>query len=157
MKAKERKRSLPMPLLLVLTYVGFVVARSLLAVAAQKHPTILIDELLYAHIARSLARGTGILYMGQPANYTSILYPLVLSPVYALFPDGSNYYVLMQVWNALLINLSLFPIYALAKAIAHDERKGYLTALVSLILPDLFMNCVLMSENILYPMFFALM
>ena len=133
---KKSKKPFSMAVVLILTYVGFVLIRFLLAAATHPYPTMVIDELLYYHIARSIANGGGILYLGQPADYTSIFYSLVLSPVYALFPRGTNYMQLMQLWNILLMNLSLFPVYALAKAVTGNQKTAYAVGLVSLLLPD---------------------
>ncbi len=144
-------------MLLTITYVVFVALRFLFAVATHAYPTMVIDEILYYNIARSLANGSGILYLGQPADYTSILYPLILSPIYALFPRGTNYMRLMQLWNILLMNLSLFPVYALAKEVTGKHRTAYAVSLVSLLLPDMIIGGMLMSESILYPLFFTLM
>jgi len=151
-----RKRN-TMLLMCAVFYVLSVAIRYSLAIATHAYPTVMIDEMLYYNIARSIANGTGVLYMGQPADYSSILYPLVISPVYALFPDGANYFRLIQLWNILLMNLSIFPVCALAKAITGDEKAALCVGAVSLVLPDMFLGGLIMSESIIYPLFFAMM
>lgn len=143
-------------LVLAVLYGFFVLARFMLAVATHFYPAV-ADEFLNAHIARSVANGTGVLYMGQPAGVTGILYPLVLSPVYALTPAGSQYSALLLLWNALLINLSLFPAYGLAMQVTRDRKKALIAGALTLAMPDMALSGLFVSENILYPLFFALM
>ena len=144
-------------LLLGALYIGMAALRFLLATATHGYPSVMIDEMLYYNIARSIANGEGLLYLGQPADYTSILYPLVLSPIYALFPAGTDYFRLIQLWNILLMNLSLFPVYALARAAGGSQRTALWVGAAALLLPDMMLGGLIMSESILYPLFFTLM
>lgn len=143
--------------LLLLIYILFVAARYLLATLTHLYPTIVIDELLYYDIAKSIAAGKGILFLGQPAYYTSFLYPLALSPVYAVFPEGTNYMRVFQLWNALLMNLSLFPAYALAREMTGSRARAFTAGVLVLLLPDMLLSGMFMSESILYPLFYCAM
>lgn len=144
-------------LLLGGTYLFFVLIRFLLCYTAMTFPSVMIDEGLYYSMARSISMGQGLLFCGQPANYSFILYPLILSPIYALFPEGTDYYRAMQLWNFCLITTSLFPLYSLGKKITKNPVRAYGLAVISLLLADFSIGGHIMSENILFPMFFLLM
>ncbi len=143
-------------LALLLMYAGFVAARYILTLITSAYPTVGIDEFLYYSLGRSIATEGTLLYRAQPANYNYFIYPLVLSPIYALFQPGADYYRLIQLWNALLMNLSVFPVFALGKAIYKDNRKALKTTAVMMILPDFLLSQYIFSEIIIYPLFFAM-
>ena len=141
---------------LVAIYLFMTLLHTLLAYATVLYPSVMIDEMLYANLARSIANGEGLLFMGQPADYTFIFYPLVLAPVYTLFPEGANFYKIIQCFNAALMSLSAFPIFALAKAVTRNERRALGIAFLSLLLPDFLLSGYMLSESVIYPMFFTI-
>ena len=54
-------------------------------------PFIMVDELIYSELGRSLAAGDGFQVRGAPASGYSLVYPVLISPAYALFeslPDA---------------------------------------------------------------------
>ena len=69
---------------------------------------------------RSIATEGKLLFRGQPADYSYILYPLVLSPIYLFFQEGANFYRLIQAWNILLMSSAVFPMYGLCRAMTGD-------------------------------------
>lgn len=144
-------------ILFLLVYPVTVLVRYLLATKTHYYTTVLIDEHLYYSIARSIANGEGLLFMGQPANYTSILYPLLISPIYKLFPEGTNFFQLIQLFNILVMNLSLIPVYDLAKRVTKNNGIAIAVAVLSLVLPDMTLGGMILSESILYPLFFTMM
>lgn len=142
---------------LLLLYIATVVLHYLLALFSSGHATVGIDEYLYYSIARSVATEGRLLFQGQPADYSFILYPLVISPIYAIFDEGATFYRLIQLWNILLMSLSVFPIYGLCKAMLQDTKKSLgLTALFFL-LADFTLGQYILGECIIYPMFFTLL
>ena len=143
--------------ILIAVYAAMVLLRAILAISTHIYPTVLIDEMLYYNIARSIANGEGLRFMGQTADYATILYSLVLSPVYMLFGEGAPFWKIMQGWNSVLINLTVFPVYALAKRVTGSRASALVTAVITVILPDMCLSGYIMSENIIYPMFFAMM
>ena len=140
----------------LLIYAGFVIIRSVMAFLTTAFPTVGIDEFLYSSLARSIAREGKLLYRGQPAAYNYLIYPLFLSPVYALFGQGANYYRIMQVWNAIVMNLSIFPLFSLCRETLKDEKKALWVSAVCMLLPDFLMNEFLFSEALIYPLFYLL-
>lgn len=141
--------------LFLIVYPLTVLIRYLLAIKTHYYTTVLIDEHLYYSIARSIANGEGLLFMGQPANYTSILYPFLISPIYRLFPEGTDFFRLIQLFNICVMNLSLIPLYYLGKRISKSDKLAAAIAVLSLLLPDMALGGMLLSESVLYPLFFT--
>ena len=142
---------------LLLIYVSSVLVRFLLALATRNYPTVSIDEFLYYSLGRSIATEGSLLYFGQPAVYNYILYPLILSPIYLLFGHGTNYFRIIELWNIILMSLSVFPFYGLCKAMVQKRKIAlWLTALFML-LPCFILGEFIYSEAIIYPLFFTLM
>ena len=109
--------------ILIFLWAASVLIRFLLAFIYRQGPTIIIDESLYTNIARSLAAGEGIAYRSQPIPYLYIFYPLLLTPIYML-PIDMDIYRVIQLWNAILMSTSVFPVYLLAKDLTRDEKKA---------------------------------
>ena len=145
------KKHLPAALL----FAGIVIVRFLLALATSTYPVVGIDEFLYSSLGRSIATEGSLLYYGQPADYSYILYPLVLSPVYLLFGEGANFYRILQFWNILLMTLSVFPVHALCRRLLREEKKALWAAVLCMLLPDFILGQRIFSEAILYPLFFG--
>lgn len=131
--------------------------RFLLAVLTSSYPTIGIDEFLYYSLGRSIATQGRLIFHGQSADYIYILYPLILSPVYLLFQSGAPYYRLLQLWNVLLMSTSVFPLFYLNRAVLKDEKKALVATVITLLLPDFILGEHILSEAIIYPLFFTLM
>lgn len=143
-------------LYLFILYFVTVLLRFVLALITAYYPTVGIDEFLYYSIGRSIATEGKLLFRGQSADYSFILYPLVLSPVY-LFPEGTHFYRLLQLWNILLMSASVFPIFFLGKELLQSDKKAFIAAALSMLLPDFILGQLIFSEAILYPLFFTLM
>lgn len=152
MSAKNKKTILT----LLGVYLLMSVFRFLLALATSNYPTTIPDEFLYYSIARSLAGGEGALFYGQQANFSYLLYPFMLSLIYRL-PQGTNYFRLMQLVSILVMDLSLFPLYGLGKKILSNEKKALRVAALSLLLPDFILGQRVLSESLLYPLFFLML
>ena len=151
----RKKLNVIWPLLAI--YFGCVLIRFIFALSTSNFPTVAIDEFLYYSTGRSIATEGSLLFRGQPALYNYIVYPLILSPIYALFPAGVNYYRVIQFWNILLMSLSVFPVYALCRALCGKEKQALgITALIML-LPDFILGQYVLSEAVIYPLFYALM
>lgn len=141
---------------LVIMYIVFVLVRFLLALLTSAYPIVNIDEFLYYGMARSFASGEGLMFRGQTADYSYILYSLVLSPVYLLGLRGHMLYRAMQLWNILLISLSVFPLYGIAKECTGEVKKALRLTAVSMLLPDFMLGQLAMAENVIMPLFFLL-
>lgn len=142
---------------LAIMYAAVVLVRFLLALLTSAYPTVAIDEFLYYSLGRSIATEGELLFRGQPADYSFITYPLVIAPIYWIFQDGAHYFRLIQLWNILLMSLSLFPMFGLYKMMLGDEKKAFWLTGVSMLLPDFVLGQMIFSESIIYPMFFAML
>lgn len=142
---------------LAAAYIGLCAVRFGLARVSTLYPTAIPDEFLYYSMARSFGTGNGALMYGQKADFSYFLYPGVLSAVYALFGEGANFYRLLQLESILVMNSSIFPIFALARGLIRDERKAFLLSVLSLLMPDFILSARLLSESLLYPIFFLML
>lgn len=144
-----------MPLLLL--YAGCVCVRYILAILTSYFPTVYIDEFLYYSLGRSIATEGSLLFYGQPAIYNYLAYPLVLSPVYRLFGAGTDYYRVIQLWNILLMSLSVFPVFCLCREMFSDRKKALVLTGMIMLLPNFLLGQYIHSEAIIYPLFYMLM
>jgi hypothetical protein len=112
----------------------------------------MVDEIIWAEIARGLADARGPLLRGEPAPGYSVLYPLVLSPLYALFESLPDAYEAVKATNALLMSLAAVPAFFLARRVVGDGL-ALLGALLAVALPSLAYTGTVMTENLFYPLF----
>ena len=103
-------------MILLAIYVLSFAVRLVCALLFRKNPLVVIDENLYTNLARFLSDGFTVSYRGQPIDYPSLLYPLLLCPVYLLERLlGGDIFRWIQVFNCLLMASSVFPAYLFAK------------------------------------------
>ncbi len=114
-------------------------------------PWIMVDELVYSDMARSFAATGHFLIRGVHGNYGPV-YPLLLSPVYAIFGPVSDAYAWARVVNALLISSSVFPAYLLARRVVR-RPAALAAAALAVAVPSTAYAGTLMTENAFYPLF----
>lgn len=154
LNAKKTNRT---AVILLAVYAVTAGIRFLLAVLTSSYPTVGIDEFLYYSLGRSIATEGRLIFHGQSADYIYILYPLILSPIYLLFQSGAPYFRLLQLWNVLLMSTSVFPLFYLNRAVLKDGKKALVATVIALLLPDFILGEHILSEAIIYPLFFTLM
>jgi len=71
-------------------------------------PVIFSDELGYSKLAESIGRTGHLALFNQRGLSYSPLYPIVLSPIYALGVSAPTAYTLTKVVNAILMSASIF-------------------------------------------------
>ncbi len=123
-----------------------VLARDLVA------PFIMVDEIIWSEIARGIADAGEPLLRDQPDPGYSIVYPLLISPAYALFENLPAAYAAVKTWNSVLMSLAAVPALFLARRVVRD---GYalLAALLAVAVPSLAYTGTVMTENAFYPLF----
>jgi hypothetical protein len=128
------------------TVVRAVLARDIVA------PFIMVDELIWSEVARGLAHAGEPLLRDQPDPGYSIVYPLLISPVYALFDGLPDAYAGVKTLNALLMSLAAIPAFFLARRVV---RRGLalLAAVMTVALPSMAYTGTVMTENAFYPLF----
>jgi hypothetical protein len=114
----------------------------------------MVDELIWSEVARGLADAREPLLRDQPDPGYSILYPLLISPVYALFESLPDAYAGVKALNAVVMSLAAVPAYFLARRVMRDGL-ALLAALLSVALPSLAYTGTVMTENVFYPLFLA--
>jgi hypothetical protein len=115
-------------------------------------PFVFMDELDYEQMARSFARTGHFALLGKRGLAFSPLYPIVLSPIYALTSSAQAAYEWAKVVNAALFSLSAFPIYAIARVVLSRPRALGVAAL-SLLAPLMFYADLELSESLAYLLF----
>jgi hypothetical protein len=129
------------------TVLRFVFARVIPA------PFIFQDELLYSELAKSFGSTGHFAVRGLAGNAgVGPVYPLVISPAYALFGSVPHAYVAVKAINALLVSFSAVPVYLLARRLL-APLPSLLAAVLTLTLPWLFFSALVMTENAFFPIF----
>jgi hypothetical protein len=113
-------------------------------------PFVMVDELIYAELAKSLAAEGEMLVRGVPASGYSLLYPLAISPAFAFFDDLVDAYGAAKTINALLMSLAAIPAYLLARRVA-SQWLSLLAAVLAVALPSLAYTGTLTTESLFYP------
>jgi len=115
-------------------------------------PFILVDELIWSEVARGIADAGEPLLRGEPDPGYSLVYPLLLSPAYALFDSLPHAYAAVKTLNAVLMSLAAVPAYFLARRVMR-EGPALLAALLAVAIPSLAYTGTVMTENAFYPLF----
>jgi hypothetical protein len=132
----------------------------LAAVAAALHaflvgwvhgPFVFMDELGYERMAQNFAQTGHFALFGKGGLAYSPLYPIVLSPIYALTSSMHTAYEWAKVENAVLLSLSVFPVYAIARFVL-PRRRALGVAALSLAAPLLLYSGFEMAESLAYPL-----
>jgi hypothetical protein len=115
-------------------------------------PFIMVDELIYSELARSFAAGGHFLVRDVPASGFSLVYPVLISPAYALFDSLPDAYAAVKTLNALYMSLAAIPAYLLARRVL-GERLSLVAAALAVALPSFAYTGTVMTENVFYPLF----
>jgi glycosyltransferase involved in cell wall biosynthesis len=141
-------RTFPMSAWLSSLYTVAVVLQLTLALRVVS-PWIMVDELLYSDMARSFADTGRFAIRGASANY-GFVYPLLISPAYALFGPVIDAYDIARVINALVICSVILPVYLLARRVVRPGA-ALLAATLAVAIPPMIYAGTLMTENAFYP------
>jgi hypothetical protein len=117
-------------------------------------PRVFADELIYANLAKSFAATGTLLLRGVEDNGHSILYPVLISPIYAATGDGVAAHEAVQTLNALVASLAAVPGYFLARRIL-SQNWSLAVAGLSVLIPGMSYSALVMTESLFYPGFVA--
>jgi Dolichyl-phosphate-mannose-protein mannosyltransferase len=123
-----------------------VLARDMVA------PFILVDEVIWSEVARGIADAGEPLIRGEPDPGYSIVYPLLISPVYLLFDNLVDAYAGVKTLNALVMSLAAVPTFFLARRVVSDGL-ALLAAGMAVAVPSMAYTGTVMTENPFYPLF----
>ena len=128
------------------TIVRAILARDLVA------PFIMVDEIIWSEVARGIADAGEPLLRDEPDPGYSIVYPLLISPVYILFESLPDAYAGVKTLNALIMSLAAVPAFFLARRVVRDGL-ALLAALMAIAIPSMAYTGTVMTENAFYPLF----
>jgi hypothetical protein len=115
-------------------------------------PFIMVDEIIWSEVARGIADAGEPLLRDQPDPGYSPVYPLLISPIYALFSSLPDAYGAVKALNAVVMSLAAVPAYFLARRVA-SQGLSLLAALLAVAIPSLAYTGTVMTENVFYPLF----
>jgi hypothetical protein len=115
-------------------------------------PFIMVDEVIWAEVARGFADAGEPLLRDEPDPGYSVVYPLVISPAYALAESLPDAYEAVKSANAVLMSLAAVPAYFVARRVV-GPGLSLLAALLAVALPSLAYTGTVMTENVFYPLF----
>ena len=108
--------------------IALVSALIRIVLVSQVHgPWIFMDELGYQRLAQSIGQTGHLALFGKSGLSYSPLYPLVLSPIYALGASAPTAIRAIKIVNAVLISLAVFPSYKIARFVL-PRRPSLLVA-----------------------------
>ena len=136
---------------LVAIVVGSFAVRAWLA-RGMLGPFIMVDELIYSELGRSLADSRELLVRDVPSRGYGFVYPALLTPVYAAFESLTDAYAAVKTLNALVMSLAAIPAYLLARRVV-GQGLSLLAAVLAVSLPSLVYTGSVMTENAFYPVF----
>jgi hypothetical protein len=128
------------------TLVRFLFARHMVG------PWIMIDEIVYSELAKSFAATGHFAIREAPTSGYGIVYPILISPAYALFRAIPAVYTAIKVINSFLMSLAAVPAYLLARR-AVSSRGALVVAVLTVAVPSTFYAGTVMTENGFYPIF----
>jgi hypothetical protein len=115
-------------------------------------PWIMVDELVYSELAKSLAANGHFLVRGVPSNGYGFVYPAVIAPAFGLFESVPRAYAVAKDINAVVMSLAAVPVYLLARRLV-APLPALVAAFLSVAIPSLLYTGMLMTENVFYPLF----
>jgi uncharacterized membrane protein len=118
-------------------------------------PWIMIDEIVYSELAKSFAAGGSFAVRDVPTGGYGVVYPVLISPAYALFHSIPTVYSAIKLINALLMSLAAVPAYLLARRVV-SSRGALVVAVLTVAVPSTFYAGTVMTENAFYPIFMLL-
>ncbi len=115
-------------------------------------PWIMVDELVYSELAKSLAANGHFLVRGVPSNGYGFVYPALIAPAFGLFGSVPRAYAVAKDINAVVMSLAAIPAYLLARRLV-APLPALVAAALALAIPSLLYTGMLMTENAFYPLF----
>jgi hypothetical protein len=149
--ARARAVAVPVWLWLAALVIASIAAR--VAIGRENvAPWIMIDELVYSDLARSIAANGHLLVRGVPSHGYGIVYPVLIAPAWRLFGPMPDVYAAAKAINSFLMSLSAIPAYYLARRVL-PVRLALAVAALAVLIPSMLYTGMLMTENAFYPLF----
>jgi hypothetical protein len=115
---------------------------------------VMTDELLYVKLAQSITHTLSPVptVHGEYFAVFNQLYPLLTSPVYAIF-DMPTAFKVVHVFNALIMGSAAIPAYLLTREVVRSRLAAYLVAALTVSVPWMVMSTMVLTEVVAYPAF----
>jgi hypothetical protein len=115
-------------------------------------PWIMIDELIYSDLARSLGDNGTFLVRGEPIPWSNFGYVVLIAPAWLVTEAQSTAYALAKTINVGLGVLAIVLVYFWARRLT-SAGYGLVAAGLTALMPSLLYAGMLMSENGFLPAF----
>ena len=115
-------------------------------------PWIMVDELIYSELGKSVAADGHFLVRGVPSSGYGFVYPVLLAPASGSTRRFPSAYAAAKVINACVMSLAAIPTYFLARRLLTPWLSVGAAAL-SVAIPSMLYTGTLMTENAFYPVF----
>ena len=110
------------------------------------------DEFRFLHLAKSIAQRGELLIMGEPTNYQKLLYPLLISPAFALVKDPLWQMRLVGIINVVTMSSAVFPAALLVKRLSGKGEVLLITLAALVVMPEFLYTATIMSEALYLPL-----
>ena len=135
---------------LIIAFVLYLAVRICISVFP-KVATTYADELLYLELAQNIWRKGVLSLFCVPVRFSKILYPLTLSPFYAI-TDPIARTTAISVFNAVLVSSALIPGWLIAARMIPDRKKQLAAMVFLACMADMNFSVTLMAENLYLPL-----
>ena len=115
-------------------------------------PFIMVDELIYSELAKSFASDLRFAVRDVPMRGYGVVYPILISPAYAIFDRMPDVYATVKAINSLVMSLAAVPTYLIARRVV-GKWSALLAALLAVAVPSMVYTATVMTENAYYPIF----
>ena len=109
------------------------------------------DELVYLELAQNIWLRGSLSLLHAPTNFSKILYPLLISPFYAITAPESRS-IAISIFNALLTSSALIPGYLLARKFLRKPGQICAALLALALAPELMFSMTYMAECLYIPL-----
>ena len=107
-------------------------------------PWIMVDELIYSELAKSLASHGEFLVRGVPSNGYGFVYPALIAPAFGLFGSVPHAYAVAKGINGVVMSLAAIPTYLLARRLV-EPVPALVAAALSVAVPSMLFTGMLMT------------
>jgi hypothetical protein len=135
---------------------GLSVALRIALLSEVHGPWVFMDELGYQKLAQNLGQNGHLALFDKTGLSLSPLYSVVLAPIYAVGASAPTAYAWIKIVNAVLMSLSIFPVYMIARFVL-PRSSSLVAAALSAVAPLMYYSALAMSENLAYPLFLTSM
>jgi hypothetical protein len=115
-------------------------------------PWIMVDELIYSELGKSVGAHGEFLVRGVPSSGYGFVYPVLIAPAFRAFGGVPTAYAAAKITNAVVMSLAAVPTYYLARRLI-APGLSLLAAALSVLIPSMLYTGTLMTENAFYPLF----